>query len=111
MPANIVKSFADRTDKSQAEVEALWTKAKQQTADKFDKSEDGFGQEEWSYVTSILKKMLGLSETVTSTSPGHGMQKIHKKKKRRKATKALRRPDATGGSVTPVGRSFFNSTD
>ena len=29
MPANIVKSFADKTDKSIEEVETLWKKAKE----------------------------------------------------------------------------------
>ena len=58
MPSNVVKSFADKTGKSVAEVEALWDKAKKSAADE--------GQaDNYAYITGTLKKMLGISERVT----------------------------------------------
>jgi hypothetical protein len=56
MPANTVKSFADKTGKSVAEVEKLWDKAKAVAADAGE-------AENFAYITGILKKMLGLNET------------------------------------------------
>jgi len=56
MPANIVKSFADKTDKSIEEVETLWKKAKEIAKEN--------GQEEnYAFITGILKKMLKINET------------------------------------------------
>jgi hypothetical protein len=55
MPANIVKSFADKTGKSEAEVEKLWNKAKEIAADNGHK-------EDYEYITGILKKMLSINE-------------------------------------------------
>jgi Zn ribbon nucleic-acid-binding protein len=56
MPANIVKSFAEKTGKSESEVEKLWDKAKASV----DKPESDPSY--YPNVTSILKKMLGLNE-------------------------------------------------
>lgn len=56
MPANIVKSFASKTGKSESEVEKLWDKAKAAV----DKPESDPSY--YPIVTSILKKMLGLKE-------------------------------------------------
>lgn len=58
MPANIVKSFADKTGKSVAEVDKLWTKAKEVASDAGE-------AENYAYITGILKKMLGLNETIS----------------------------------------------
>jgi hypothetical protein len=59
MPANTVKSFAEKTGKSVAEVEKLWDKAKEVA------SEAG-ETENFAYITGILKKMLGLNESTSS---------------------------------------------
>lgn len=56
MPANIVKSFAEQTGKSEAEVEKLWKEAKKIAADNGHK-------EEYDYIVGILKKMLKLNES------------------------------------------------
>ena len=56
MPANIVKSFAEKTDKSIEEVEILWKKAKEIA------NKNGEG-DNYEFITGILKKMLKLNET------------------------------------------------
>lgn len=56
MPSNVVKSFADKTGKSTQEVEELWDKAKgiaKETGE----------EENYAYITGVLKKMLGLKES------------------------------------------------
>ena len=55
MPSNIIKSFADKTGKSESEVEKLWDKAKE-IADESNHKED------YDYIVGILKKMLKLNE-------------------------------------------------
>lgn len=56
MPANIIKSFAKESGKSEDKVEELWNKAKKLAA------EAGHA-DEYDYITGILKKMLNLNET------------------------------------------------
>lgn len=58
MPANIVKSFADKTGKSEQEVDKLWNKAKEVAVEAGE-------AENYAYITGILKKMLGLNETIS----------------------------------------------
>jgi hypothetical protein len=62
MPSNIVKSFAQKTGKSEAEVEKLWNKAKEQADKKDDLEKDSDSY--WAYVTGILKNMLSIKENV-----------------------------------------------
>lgn len=57
MPNAVINSFAEKTGKSVAEVDKLWNKAKAIAA------EEGEG-ENYAYITGIVKKMLGLNETV-----------------------------------------------
>lgn len=58
MPSSIVLSFAKQTNKSVEEVEELWNKAKEIAKEQ--------GQENnYAYITGILKKMLGLNENVS----------------------------------------------
>ena len=58
MPSSIVLSFAKQTNKSVEEVEELWNKAKESAKEQ--------GQENnYAYITGILKKMLGLNENVS----------------------------------------------
>ena len=60
MPANIIVSFAQKTGKSEAEVEKLWNQAKAE-ADKNDNLEKD-SDRYYAYVTGILKKMLSIDE-------------------------------------------------
>lgn len=55
MPSNVVKSFAEKTGKSTEEVEKLWDKAKEV-------AKDSGEEENYAYITGVLKKMLGLKE-------------------------------------------------
>ena len=58
MPSSIVLSFAKQTNKSVEEVEELCNKAKEIAKE--------HGQENnYAYITGILKKMLGLNENVS----------------------------------------------
>lgn len=65
MPSSVVKSFADKTGKSEAEVEKLWDKAKKIADEKSDleKNSDSY----FAYVTGILKKMLSIKENTDMT--------------------------------------------
>jgi hypothetical protein len=58
MPTPVIKSFAEKTGKSVAEIDKLWNKAKVIAA------EEGEG-ENYAYITGIVKKMLGLNETIS----------------------------------------------
>lgn len=62
MPSNIVKSFAEKTGKSEAEVEKLWSEAKSAAEKQYpevEKDSDRY----YSIVTGILKNMLGIKES------------------------------------------------
>lgn len=56
MPNNIINSFSDKTGKSIKEVEKLWDKAKKIASD--NNKEDNY-----QYITGILKNMLSLEDT------------------------------------------------
>lgn len=58
MPNAVINSFAEKTGKSVAEVDKLWNKAKEIA------KEEGEG-ENYAYITGIVKKMLGLNETIS----------------------------------------------
>lgn len=60
MPNAVVKKYAEKTGKSVAEVEKVWDEAKEQTKDKFKEDDPSF----WAYVNGIVKKRLGLSESI-----------------------------------------------
>lgn len=53
MPINVIKSFADKSGKSEQEVEKLWNEIKQS-------AEDSGHKEDWAYITGSLKKALQL---------------------------------------------------
>lgn len=62
MPSNVIKSFAEKSGKSEKEVEALWDEAKEQVNENYtdvEKNSDRY----YALVTGILKKMVGLKET------------------------------------------------
>jgi hypothetical protein len=63
MPSPLIKSYAAKTKKSEAEVEAAWERAK--------KSAEGIrrstvkDKDYWRLVNGLLKKELGLNEAMT----------------------------------------------
>lgn len=59
MPSPMIKSFADKSDMTEKEVEVLWDKAKT-IAKENGKPED------YDYIVGILKKMLKLEESYKS---------------------------------------------
>ena len=61
MPANIIKSFADKSGKTEAEVEKLWDKAVKMA------KEDPKVDDDYAYAVGILKKMLSIKENVDMT--------------------------------------------
>ena len=63
MPANIIKSFADKTGKSEAEIEKEWEKAKEAARKSYKEEDDAF----YPAAVSILKNMLGISESRAKT--------------------------------------------
>jgi len=72
MPADVVKSLADKSGESIERVEELWTKAQKIVKDEYNitKENDKF----YPLVTGILKKMLKITEdsqaSITTTSSG-----------------------------------------
>lgn len=68
MPSPYIKKLAKETSKSEKEIEKLWTKAKEITSEEFGKSEKDFGSKEFAYTTAIVKKMLGVDESVLDPS-------------------------------------------
>lgn len=79
MPNNIVKSFADKTDKSVNEVEKKWDKAKKIVKDQYDDVKEDSGNF-YKLVTGVLKKMLGLNEN-WSFKDHYEIQKLINEKK------------------------------
>ena len=68
MPTNIVKSFAQKTGKSIADVEKLWDKAKGIVKQQYDKKEEDPGF--YNIVTGILKKMLKIETSQAKVTTG-----------------------------------------
>ena len=62
MPTPYVQQLAKQTGKSVGEIEKLWDKAKKIASEDFGKPESQFGSKEYSYVTGIVKKMVGKKE-------------------------------------------------
>lgn len=58
MPNPIIKSFAKKSGKSEAEVEKIWDASKAEAYSKF-KSENGSF---WAYVNATVQHKLGLKE-------------------------------------------------
>jgi hypothetical protein len=59
MPNNIINSFSNKTGKTVKEVEKLWDKAKKIASDNNE-------QDNYQYITGILKNMLSLEDTSSS---------------------------------------------
>lgn len=68
MPSPYVKKLSQETGKSEKEIEKLWKKAKEIASEEFGKTEDDFGNKEYAYVTGIVKKMLGVDESILDPS-------------------------------------------
>ncbi len=68
MPSAYVKSLSRETGKSEAEIEKLWNKAKEITAETFNKKQSEFGSKEYKYTTGIVKNMLGIREELLDPS-------------------------------------------
>ncbi len=81
MPNNIIKSFADKTDRSIEQVEKLWDKAKEIVKKQYPKVEVD-SDKYYQLVTGVLKKALKIDEVITTTSAniGDGQSGQHKKK-------------------------------
>lgn len=60
MPNNIIKSFAEKSGKSEKEVERLWNRASDIVATDYDLKKDD--DKYYELVVGILKKMLGFKE-------------------------------------------------
>jgi hypothetical protein len=60
MPNNIIKSFSDKTGKTEKEIETYWNKAKKISIDKgYTETDDDF----YAYTVGVLKQMLGINES------------------------------------------------
>lgn len=62
MPNKTIKSLADRSGKSEAEVEEIWDAVKAKASKKFEKENDEF----WAYVNRTVQFKLGLANKKTS---------------------------------------------
>jgi len=65
MPNNAVKAFAQKSGKSQAEVEKIWkeTEAETEKSKKFTKNDPHF----WAYVNATVQHKLGIKESVKTS--------------------------------------------
>ena len=64
MPSPWVKKLVKETGKSEAEIEKLWGKAKNSTAEHFNIQEAEFNDTHYGYAVGIVKQMAGLREYV-----------------------------------------------
>ena len=81
MPSNIVKSFAEKTGKTEKEVERLWNIAKDAVSKEYtdiDNESDRY----YRLVTGVLKRMLKIEATITTTSSNVGDGQSGQYKKR-----------------------------
>jgi hypothetical protein len=65
MPSAMLKSLAKKANVSIDKAEGYWKEAKKSAAKTFGTKESNFGDKEWKYVTSIVTRRLGLSESNT----------------------------------------------
>jgi len=88
MPSNLTKSFAEKSNKSEAEVDKLFKKAETIVKDKYPKVEaksDAF----YKLVVGTLKNMLGINEespaiTLTDVPKHYTMRDLDNVSKRKK---------------------------
>lgn len=65
MPNNIIKSFANKTNKTTKEVDRLWNKAESIIQDQYkDVKKDS--ESYFKLVVGVLKKMIGIDENIAS---------------------------------------------
>jgi len=72
MPSPYISKLAKETGKSEKEIERLWKKAKEITSEEFGKEEADFGNKEYKYTTGVVKKMLGVDESILD--PAHFLE-------------------------------------
>jgi len=60
----VIKSMANKSGKSEKEVEKLWNNAKEIASDTFGKKEKDFKDKEYAYAMGVLKNSLGIKEAV-----------------------------------------------
>jgi hypothetical protein len=58
MPVPMLKSFAKKAGKSEAEAEFIWNDTKKDAKKKFKKEDGHF----WAYVNAVVQRKLGLKE-------------------------------------------------
>lgn len=68
MPSAYVRNLAKETGKSTAEIEKLWKKAKEITAETLGTKEVDFTSKEYKYTVGIVKNMLGVKEEIIDPS-------------------------------------------
>ena len=61
MPSNVVKSYAEKSGKSESEVDAIWNEVKKQAKEKFKEEDSHF----WAYVNAVTKKKCGIKEGIS----------------------------------------------
>jgi hypothetical protein len=71
MPSNIVKSFSEKTGKTEKEVERLWNRAKEAVKNEY-KDIEVESEQYYRLVTGVLKKMLKMESTITTNSANVG---------------------------------------
>lgn len=65
MPTPFVKKLSIETGRSIEDIEGLWEKAKEITAEKFDMKVEDFGSEQYAYTVGIVKRMVQAEEELT----------------------------------------------
>ena len=68
MPSNIIKGLAKKARVSVSEVEDKWKKAVDIAEETFGKKERNFDDNDYAYVTGIVKNMLGIRENKKTLS-------------------------------------------
>lgn len=64
MPSPYIKTLSKETGKSEKEIERVWKKAKEITSEEFGKNEDDFSKREYSYAMGVVKRMMGIDESI-----------------------------------------------
>lgn len=68
MPSPYISKLSKETGKPEREIEKLWKKAKEIASEEFGKDEDDFGNREYKYTTGVVKKILGVDESILDPS-------------------------------------------
>ena len=85
MPSQVVKSFAEKSGKSESEVEKIWKETEQETKDKFKYKTSAF----WAYVNKTVQHKLGLAKE-SLTFKGYVLLEKESKKESKKEESVIR---------------------